>query len=950
VLCPGCEKTFIPGIGRCEEEVATPRNPGTRALRGAREAVRGAWLAGCAAAGVGWKILCRCWRTAAAIACGAFGIVLGAWVAIRDAARMLARKLLRSSGWLVSAAVHALLLVSMTMASLEGYKGPGKSEGVLITDFTPEAQKEQFTRRNQHEVFKVNPEVDSEASSGNPEIEEPDTMPETDHRDADEEIAGPITEKPSDPVPALEVPTDIPVEAMLLSSPDDLRKRPASPTNAGMGDGRVSPPGPFRPVVTVRITPRGEGGTGGSRGPVGLRGSGRGASSRQASDSRVGKVLHRHWERCINRKVTLPKPSGWHFHYPWFVSSPAVGELVSSSPGLEVVTGTEEGLYEYFPLGKGQGRYICTAADGRQLWEYRTDNNAGRASPAIAATRGNGRLQVIGGSTSGWMVHCFDGATGKREWRHEVSGAKANILSAPAVADFSRRRGRELVAIALNGTVVGVDSDGKRLWTNRPFGRELWAPNSAAPAIADVDDDGRLEAVTVVVGRARCVEKVVTVVNGRTRVRERGTAETTCVRVTAHDANTGKKRWQQDLLPEGDWDGSEPGKIPPLPSPAVVVAGRRSPHKGRARKAGLLVVAFCGQMYALDGRGGKIRWSAARENAFASPAVGDLDGDGHLEIAASCGGKLACYDLENGKLRWERELVKKEEVPEAYRTSKPPTLLSGPALANRHRGQPGRIAWGMFRNNPARTGMIGTAGPHDIYVAGCDGKVYFVRGRDGKLLGRQKLAVPNLLISGRKVGALPYVSSPAVADIDGDGTLEVLVTMVDRLWCLKDTGSDSQPPDLDTVLVQAAEQKRPVIAVFDTPRRRCPGSFGHPAMRRAIAGSRALVALVRPPVLRRNADRRDLSDYSKRLKRYNQIAGKVGATVDPTLVCFTPEGICAGKVEAPDANEVHAFFQNAPNMSAAATAAARLAARSRVRERAERATRGRRDAVSAAGR
>jgi len=85
-------------------------------------------------------------------------------------------------------------------------------------------------------------------------------------------------------------------------------------------------------------------------------------------------------------------------------------------------------------------------------------------------------------------------------------------------------------------------------------------------------------------------------------------------------------------------------------------------------------------------------------------------------------------------------------------------------------------------------------------------------------------------------------------------------------------------------------------------------------------------------VLRKNADRRARGEYQQRLKRYREIAAKVRATVDPTLVCLTPDGIFAGKVEAPEANEVVSFFRCAEKMSATATAAA-----SKLAERAERA-------------
>jgi outer membrane protein assembly factor BamB len=599
------------------------------------------------------------------------------------------------------------------------------------------------------------------------------------------------------------------------------------------------------------------------------------------------RALPSKWDAYINRQIQLPKPSGWHFHYPWFISAPAVADL-TPSPGLEVVTGTEEGIYEYFPLGNGQGRYVCVSAAGANLWEYRTDNNAGRASPAIADVRGNGQPCVVGGSTSGWMVHCFDGANGKRLWRHEVDGAQANILAPPAVADFRKDLpGLEIIAVALNGRVVAVDAQGKRLWDDLPFGQVLWAPNSAAPVLEDIDGDGRIEVVTVLAGMVK---------------------NDVAVRVTVYDAAGGKKRWSRDFWPMPNNQAAQIASLPSLPSPVVVRPGlRAAARKGEAAR-GLIIAGFANTLVALDGVGEQC-WRIDRRGVFSGAAVGDLDGGGSLRVVASAGRELVALELETGKERWCRELIEKEEdVPAAYRGVKPPSLLSSPALARRSLGGRGRIEWGMFGANPARTGCTEDPGAHDVYVAGCDGSVHTVSGRDGTILGKQKLSIPDLFISGQKAGALPYVSSPAVADIDSDGTLEILVNMVDCLRCLKDPGSSSpgmpaMPPERISQL--AAFGAKPVVVILEAPADR-PCLLDDEVVANAAIRAGVLLRRAWPP-LAPAAERPAGAEQLEVWKRYDDAAARCRDTLKrwgvggaPTLLCLAPGGRCVARIEGPN--------------------------------------------------
>jgi outer membrane protein assembly factor BamB len=237
-----------------------------------------------------------------------------------------------------------------------------------------------------------------------------------------------------------------------------------------------------------------------------------------------GAVLTKKWEFKIMERVYLPSPSGWINQFPWLLSSPALGDLGHGGRDLEVVTGTEEGYGEWFPRGTNSGRYIGISSKGAKLWDYETRNNAGRASPAVADLDGDGALDCLGGSTSGWMVHAF-GGDGRRRWTYECANNQ-NVLAPPACADLTPDAGVETVAIAADGAITCLSAAGRQLWRATPADtRGYYA--AASPAIGDLDGDNKPDVVASLLGR-----------QGH--------------RVYCLDGATGATKWTSEALPGGN--------------------------------------------------------------------------------------------------------------------------------------------------------------------------------------------------------------------------------------------------------------------------------------------------------------------------------------------------------------------------------------------------------------
>jgi tetratricopeptide (TPR) repeat protein len=147
-------------------------------------------------------------------------------------------------------------------------------------------------------------------------------------------------------------------------------------------------------------------------------------------------------------------------------------------------------------------------------------------------------------------------------------------------------------------------------------------------------------------------------------------------------------------------------------------------------------------VYALHGEDGSELWSYTTEDDVrSSPALGDLDGDGDLEVVVgSYDGKVYALHGEDGSELW------------SYTTGH--VVRSSPAL-----------------------GDLDGDGALEVVVGIYDDKVYALHGNNGSELWSYT------------TGADVY-SSPVLGDLDGDGALEVVVgSRDDKVYALNPTPS-----------------------------------------------------------------------------------------------------------------------------------------------------------------
>jgi len=326
------------------------------------------------------------------------------------------------------------------------------------------------------------------------------------------------------------------------------------------------------------------------------------------------------------------------------------GKIDSSSPAIADVN--NDGKNEVI-IGSSDGRmYVLNGEDGRVVWSFNTGSSS-VSSPAIADVNMDGYQDVLLFSSL-HNLYCLSGNSGSLLWALTFSDSVS--MGSPVMSDVDGDGKLEIIAAILSGWVIAVNGeDGSTLWESQVNYQHLYIP-----ALADVNGDGIVDIVIGSFGRYLDSDDGALVVlnglDGAVLWQRTFSDNLTGDPVVGDIDNDGRKEVVAGVLGTGFYafegeNGATLWTYPidrPLLPVFSVIGDVNSDNK-------LDVVVTSGSPWAtrieaLNGENGGRLWSFLKGPGM--PALGDVDGDGRIEVVAGTMERLTVLNGENGTQLW----------------------------------------------------------------------------------------------------------------------------------------------------------------------------------------------------------------------------------------------------------------------------------------------------------
>ena len=262
-----------------------------------------------------------------------------------------------------------------------------------------------------------------------------------------------------------------------------------------------------------------------------------------------------------------------------------------------------DGKKEVFFASHG-GIVGCLDFQGRLIWRVFLGETIDYTGPVTADVDGDGRVEVIIGSDSG-SVYCLDDC-GQQLWRFQGPGQVRGI---PAVARRYPERNMRVYVVFGDGLEACLSSEGTLLWSHmEPSAR---GERRSGPAVGDVDGDREPEVITA----------------------------TDDFQVIVRDAWTGEEGWRWAGHAATDQTNSFALAFFDRVDQLDIICADGTGQGGQ------------GHVHRL--RDGEALWTADVGGAVVQgPSIGDVDGDGKLEILVCSRSKRMICLSEDGHEEW----------------------------------------------------------------------------------------------------------------------------------------------------------------------------------------------------------------------------------------------------------------------------------------------------------
>lgn len=278
-------------------------------------------------------------------------------------------------------------------------------------------------------------------------------------------------------------------------------------------------------------------------------------------------------------------------------------------------------------VGGGDGHVSVWSTDGRLELDKDTGAGAVHASPVLVDLNGDGRLDILAANTGG-VVMGFTGSGTQLFWVHDdCSKPQCGVFATPTVTDLDHDGRLDVIATSWDHQVHAWNLDGHEL---PGFPRFLYDTQWSSPAVADIDGDGWNEIIFF---------------------GDMGAYPTApyppgaLLWIIRHDGSVqpgfprsvpGVPIWSSPAVVDLDGDGS-----------LDIVAGTGTDALNYGSAAGKRVHAFNRYGDELPG------WPVATNaQIMASPAIGDVDGDGRPDVVTVGEDGLVYAHRADGSLLW----------------------------------------------------------------------------------------------------------------------------------------------------------------------------------------------------------------------------------------------------------------------------------------------------------
>ncbi len=264
---------------------------------------------------------------------------------------------------------------------------------------------------------------------------------------------------------------------------------------------------------------------------------------------------------------------------------PFVGP-VDSAGTVGIVVGTFKGKL-----------HVLKASDGSVIRSLKIAPGAVQSCPIVMDLNGDGTPDFIGGNFKGDnAMHVVDGTDGHELWQVKTG---QHIYHGPSVWNPLGDGRPHFVFGSYDGKVYSVDAAGKPDFIAEPGERYIMAPT----AIVDIDGDGKDECIA------------------------------TCEHITAIDGK-GQILWKGDVTPKEGWDSVTRGVA------IADLSGDGKPDLAYLTGDGLFRVLDArdgAKLYEYDASGACGEGKKVSQSSH-GPVIGDLDGDGLLDVFFVVGG------------------------------------------------------------------------------------------------------------------------------------------------------------------------------------------------------------------------------------------------------------------------------------------------------------------------